>query len=130
MGKKGKRLLSTDLRKQVAANLSRLMAAYVDMQLGTPAKVAEKAGIGRNTVKRALDGASGCTLETLEAIAGAFPVEPWQLLVPGIKPSVMPLLAKPDASQKEFLHTITDLRARLEAVESAIPKKTLSKINR
>lgn len=122
--------MSHVLRTQVASNLDRLMKAHADIHLDTPGKLAAKVGIGRNTVKRALDAESGCTLETLEAIAKAFPVEPWQLLVPNMKPAVMPMLAKPDASQKEFLATIVDLRSRLEAVESAIPAKTLSKIKR
>lgn len=107
------RLVSKALREVVAANLKALMKAYAEDDLGTPAKIAKKVGLGRNTVKRMADAAHGSTLDTIEAVAGAFPVHPWQMLVPGMKAAQMPVLAVPGKSERAFYERVEHLERQV-----------------
>lgn len=69
----------------LAKNLARLMADTPD--LGSQPKIAAKTAakgkkIGQRTVGRALKGEVSTTLGSVDALAAAFGVEAWQLLVP------------------------------------------------
>jgi transcriptional regulator with XRE-family HTH domain len=121
MPKKGShRLVSKSLRLVAAKNVQALMRAFQDEGLGTYTEVATKAGIGRNTVKRLYLGHAGITLDTLEAVAGVFDAAPWMLLVEGMRPSEMPLLA-PGAEEKALYRRVKGLEAKLEVLEQTSP---------
>lgn len=70
-----KRQLSSSLRDVVAANVRSLKGAESATQLG------KRSGLGRRTVDRLLESDNAATLDTIEALAQAFGVEPWQLLL-------------------------------------------------
>ena len=56
-------------------------------------KLADKAGVGKGTVERMTkDG--NCELRSLEGVAKAFGLSPWQLLVPDFNPDDPPVLGK------------------------------------
>lgn len=65
-------------RETLAANMRRLMADRDWKQ----AELAERAGIAQKTVSQILTGSSAATIETVDAIARAFGIEVWQLLMP------------------------------------------------
>ena len=75
----------------LAENLMRLRHA----NRFTQKQLAKKAGLGEGTIHRASDGKqSAATLETIEALAEAFNLEPWQLLVPDLNPESPPRLQR------------------------------------
>lgn len=85
-----KRPIAQDLRNVVADNLKRLMAETTSRQLE------KRSGIGRRTIERAMKGEKGATLDTIQAIATALEVEPWQLLIRGEAHSLLAkVFAKP-----------------------------------
>ena len=105
-------------------------------------EVTKKTKVGRGTVQRIKEGNTSCGLDVLAKISAAFGIEPWQLLVPGVKRSAVPALSwsskqasgspvKPPSSFKDGPITLTsaelgliqDLRmldetGRIDEVES------------
>lgn len=73
----------------LSANLKRLMAASEDLR--TQAALGKKAKIDQRTVGRILNGEHSPQLKQIEAIAEAFDLLPWQILVPGIDPKNPPV---------------------------------------
>lgn len=61
-------------------------------ELNSAPKLAKKMGISTSTVWRLKNGTVDATLGTLEKLAAAFDVEPWQLLVPGMEAGNLPTL--------------------------------------
>jgi transcriptional regulator with XRE-family HTH domain len=85
--------------KVLGANLQALMASHSD--LNSNPKLAKKTGLGTGSVSRLRNGEVDPTLSTLEKVAKAFDIAPWQLLVPGIDPSNLPaLLSASEAERK------------------------------
>jgi transcriptional regulator with XRE-family HTH domain len=76
--------------KVLAENLASLMAAHTD--LGSNPKLGTKAKLGTGTIARLRTAEVNANLETLEALASAFDVQPWELLVPGLDPKNRPTL--------------------------------------
>lgn len=64
-----------------------LMARSTDPELKKAKTLAIRAGIGRRTLNRVLNGKNS-TVDTIGAIADAFGVEVWQLFIPGRNPLV------------------------------------------
>lgn len=79
--------------------------------------VVEATGVGRGTVQRIRDGEAATRLTSLNAIAEAFDIEVWQLLVPGLDPDHLPRVVAPGSVEERL--------ARLEAASSpfATPEK-------
>jgi hypothetical protein len=82
----------------VAANLNRLMASdrFKD-RLGVPRQViaASEGEISNGTLGRVRNAENGTRLDTVDALAKTFGIEPWQLLVPDLNPAALPQLANP-----------------------------------
>lgn len=75
----GADLPPTGVRKTLSENLSALREA---MPQGGVRAWAKRLGIGEATISRALAGKENVRIDSLEALAKGFEVEPWQLLVP------------------------------------------------
>ncbi len=91
---------STSLRDIIGKNLTELMKS--DMSLNTLDKVATKSGVGRGTVDRMKKADVAVTVDTLEAIANTFKLQPWQLLIPNLIPSNPPVLQPQTATEREL----------------------------
>jgi transcriptional regulator with XRE-family HTH domain len=66
------------LRGVLAANLRRLKRH----QRLTVEQLGARAGLGKNTVQRAIHGDTGPSVDTVESLAKGLNVEPWRLLKP------------------------------------------------
>jgi len=73
------------VQKILAENIQALMDAN-KMELGSQPKLAKAAKLDQTTVGRVLAAKHKVQIDTLEALAAAFGVEPYQLLVPGLNP--------------------------------------------
>ncbi|MES2910583.1 MAG: hypothetical protein V4718_04295 [Pseudomonadota bacterium] len=83
----------------VSANLNTLMKAYPD--LSSNLKLDKKTKIGTGAISRARNG-QNLTLITMEALAKAFDLEVWQLLVPGLDPANAPVLGIAGKKEQEL----------------------------
>lgn len=106
----------TALSDLFRSNLRKLMQA--DRKLRTQPAVAQASKVGQRSVGRILGGEQSPTLDMVHKIAGAFGLEPWQMLVPDLEPDNPPITKQIDERQQELLkrfrHAAKEL-ARYEA---------------
>ncbi len=90
-----------DTKKILAANLNALIATHPEFNSNP--KVAKRSKVGLGTVGRIRNAEVSATLDSVAALAEAFGLEPWQLLVPGLDPDAPPAL-HPTGVPKEALY--------------------------
>jgi len=71
-----------DIKSVVAGNLNRLKDEYKLTNL----KMAKRCGVGEGTIARACNKQSAIGIDNLQAIASAFHLQAWMLLVPDLDP--------------------------------------------
>ncbi len=98
------------MRAVFAGNTNRLMARYYRNAANQPKALAKDAGVSLSTVQRILDGKTGATLDNIEAIAGAFRLSAYQLLVPNIDPADPPIVAGAIQAEQKMRRTVARLR--------------------
>lgn len=91
----------TPLTELFRANLHKLMRA--DRELRSQSAVAAASKVGQRSVSRILRGEQSPTLDMVHRIAGAFTLEPWQMLVPEFEPDNPPITKQIDERQQELL---------------------------
>ena len=69
------------LRSVVANNVRRLMRDKYAQRDNMPMALAKDAGTSLSTIQRILVGDHGASIDTLEGVARAFRIEPYQLLL-------------------------------------------------
>jgi transcriptional regulator with XRE-family HTH domain len=82
----------------------------------THAEIALKAGVGKGSIGRIYRGEVGAGIDTLEAIAGVFGLQAWQLLVGPLDTQARPEVMTPETRQE--LAELRRMRALLEATLS------------
>lgn len=92
---------ASSIAELLGTNLQALMTAHAD--LSSNPKLAAKTKLGTGTISRLRNGEVDANLDTLQRLAKAFNVEPWQLLVPGIDPGNLPTL-QPISEQERQLY--------------------------
>ena len=97
----------------LSANLKALMASHATLK--TQAAVGKACGIDQRTVGRILNQEHSCGMNQLEAIAEAFDLLTWQLLVPNLNPKSPPV--------SEFTKTERDLYKQLRALIKHLPNE-------
>ena len=88
------------VRQTLAANVNALIQASAT--LTTTIKLAKAAKLGNGTVGRIRQGTVGCSVDSLEAIAGCFGLDAWQLLVEGLDPKNPPLVRGVSGAEREL----------------------------
>lgn len=106
-----KRVAPQELRTIVARNVRKLMVESDDLR--TAAALGRASKVGRKTAERIMAGTNASTLDTLQAIAAALGVYPWQLLVDGMSARDLPQLRNPTGQEAE-------LYARLDVLSKAV----------
>jgi transcriptional regulator with XRE-family HTH domain len=101
------------LGKNLAALMRRSPA------LSSPKKLAARIGSSKSTIERIRAGAVACQLDTLQLIAKAFELQPWQLLVPGLDPSNPPLLRHEDERLKALYASLKLASERIAEYEKS-----------
>lgn len=96
-------------RDVLAQNIRKLLA---DEQGGMRA-ISDRIGVGEGTLSRVKAGSHAATVDTLDALAKYFHLEPWQLLCPAFEKGNPPLLAQVSAQQLELLDRFKRLAATL-----------------
>lgn len=85
----------------LAQNIDRLMAS--DPDLSSNPKLSLKTKLTTSTLSRIRNAKVEATVGSVEAIAKAFGIEPWELLVPGFNPKNRPTL-QPISEQERKLY--------------------------
>lgn len=98
----------------LAVNLNRLMNANASMDSNP--KLAKRSGLGLGTIARARNADVAVTLDTLDALAVCFDLQPWQLLVHGLDPLHPPVLRSLSSAEAELFE-----RLRSVIVEQSKP---------
>lgn len=88
------------------------MASHLD--LGSNPKLAKKTGLGTGSISRLRNGEVDPTLSTLEKIAKAFDLSPWQLLVPGIDPGNLPALLTASEAEKKLWDSLRQVAKEMQ----------------
>lgn len=88
-------------RQILAENLAKLMSSRPE--LDSQPKVAARSGLGQTSISRLLRQDASATTDSLDQIARAFGMEPWQLLVRGLEPFNMPRLKTVPERELELL---------------------------
>jgi transcriptional regulator with XRE-family HTH domain len=90
-------------RQVLAENLKLLMAQHAD--LGTLAKLTIRSGISNGTLDRIRRAEVATTVDVLERLGAVFGIEPWELLVP--------------ARKRTMLHSVMEAADRIAAYKVA-----------
>lgn len=78
-------------------------------EYNAPKKLAKATGLGHGTIQRARNGEVALAIDSLAAIAQAFELEPWQLLVEDLDPANPPLLAEIAEAQLRLIERLKTL---------------------
>lgn len=104
----------------VAANLGRLMKwAELRGELGLASQngLAKVAKVGQRTIGRILSLEQEPGVDTLHAIAQAYDLQGWQLLIPDIEPANPPVLKGASDAERELFKAFQDVQAKMRALE-------------
>lgn len=104
--------LASSTAKVLGANLQALMTA--NSELGSNPKLAKKTDLGTGTISRLRNGEVDANLSTLQKIASAFDLQPWQLLVPGLDPAHPPVLRHPSEEERKLYARIEQLAREMK----------------
>ena len=94
-------------RRVLQDNLNALMRAH--SSLSTNTKVATKAMVGSGTISRLRNAEVAASTDMLDALATAFALQPWQLLLPGLDPENLSELPSMSADERELFEKIKQL---------------------
>ena len=94
----------------IAANLKALMIKNSHSE----GELHRKTGLSQSTIGRTLKGETATTVDTLDAIAKAFGLFAWQLLIENMDVTNPPLLRKLSGQEKEFYDKMKDVIKQLQ----------------
>lgn len=104
-------------RAIVAQNIRALM---VDKHgPSTQAQLKKKSGVAQATIGRLLREEASPTADTLAAIAGAYELEAWQLLVAGMDPSNPPVLMPVSKAERALYDKLREAAVGIAALDRA-----------
>ncbi len=107
---RNRKFLAGTITELVSRNLTKAK----DLAGLTQSEIAALSGVQQRTVGRYLNGEQAISVEILAAIAKAFNLETWQLLVPDFDPSNPPIIRARTKAEAEFERKIRDAYASLK----------------
>lgn len=105
---------ASNTTKVLAENLGRLMRFHHD--LDSNPKLSKKSGLGLGTISRLRNGDVDPNLATLESLAGAFGLSPWQMLVPHMDPANTPALQPITESERKLYERLREVAREIKDV--------------
>lgn len=91
-------------REIIAANLRKLM----DKNRHSEGDVHRKTGLSQSTIGRTLKGETATTVDTLDALAKAYGLLSWQMMIDGLDISNPPTLKVLSSKEQEFYDKMKD----------------------
>jgi transcriptional regulator with XRE-family HTH domain len=104
----------------VAENVAALMQA--SRNCGTDAKLASRSGIGRGTVQRVRRAEVSVSVGNLAAIAAAYDLQPWQLLLENLDPTNPPALKVASETERRLWAKLRVMMEELAAYKVGDPE--------
>ena len=111
---------SSNTARVLAENVNAVMK--VNSDVSSNPKLAEKAKLGTGPIARVRAG-ENITLATLESVAKAMNLEPWQLLVPGFQPGNPPVLGVAGKREEELYRRIRSAAKEIAKIEQDTTKQ-------
>lgn len=99
-------------RETLAENLHALMQSHHTYKSTLAIERATDAigkKVGKSTIDRALRSETNLTIDNLEAIAGIYGLDVWQLLTPGLRPKSPPVLRSIGDTEDQLYRRIGEL---------------------
>lgn len=123
------RLSRVRTRETLAKNLAALMDARPDLDTFKKITAATNGSLSNGTLDRVRRATHSTSVDTLGELAAVFGLEPWQLLVVGLNPKRLPVLASKELIQ-EILRSVpresTSDTAAQEQTDSSVAVTTES----
>ena len=94
------------MRDILAINVKSLMDREFAESSSRPVALAKRAGLSLSTVQRLLSAETGATIDSIESVALALGVSPYQLLIPELSPDNPQVLAGVTAAEKRLYSNI------------------------
>ncbi len=114
-----------DVQQIIAKNIRALLDAKYNA-IDTQTKLATKSGVAQTTISRILSCDVSTSIESMDGIATAFNLEPWQLFVINLDPHHLPILGtlsdKQIALYKKLVQTAKELGVETGSF-AAVPDK-------
>lgn len=107
-------VIKKNARQIFAENLKRLMADKSHSQ----GFLHKKIGVSQSTIGRALSGETASTIDTIDAIAQFYDLEPWQMLVENLDGSNPPILKEISDKQMAFFAKIKEAAKEISKLDS------------
>lgn len=108
------------LKRVVAKNIRALMeraAARGEKSLASQNGLAKKAGVGQRTVGRIVEGTQEPGVDVVAAIAHAYGLSGWQLLVEDFDPNNPPILRIASEAERKFWQSFEETQQRMRDLE-------------
>lgn len=99
-------------RETLSENLQALMDTHHTLKSTLAIERATEAAgckVGKSTIDRALRGETNLTIDYLEAIAGVYGLDTWQLMTPGLRPKSPPVLRSIGETEDKLYKRIGEL---------------------
>lgn len=106
----------TDPRTVLWANVSALMRERYGKENLTQLATDAKVGPGTASRLKAMD--TFAQLDTIEKIAAAFGLQPWQLLVPGLEPGNPPVLRDASPAERKLYRKFIAFQRAMQAEDA------------
>jgi len=104
-------------RGVLADNLEALMTS--GSPLSSSPKLEQKSGVAIATINRIRRKESGATIDSLDAIAAAYDLEPWQLLIRNMDPKNPPVVAGVSEQEKALYERLQSSAREIVALTPA-----------
>lgn len=85
----------------------------------TQSELAKKSGVAQATIGRLLRSEASATAETIAALAAAYELEAWQLMVAGMDPSNPPVLMPVSKAERALYDKLREAAFGIAALERA-----------
>lgn len=127
MGDTRKKKIPGIMRGVLAANVMALMTQEFSERDNKPLALAKAAGLSLSSVQRTLSGETGASIDTIERIALALGVSPYQLILPELDVENPQVVTGASAAEKRLyadLHRANIRKRERPSVEAKPIKKS------
>lgn len=113
-------IAAMNARDTLTENLRALMSSHHTYKSTLAIERAtEKAGlkVGKSTIDRVLRGETNLTIDYIEAIAGLYGLDAWQLMTPGLRPKSPPVLRTIGETEDNLYKRIGELAKEIAELQ-------------
>lgn len=115
-----KRKVPGYMRYVLARNIEKLIEQHLGEAGDKPLALAKASGLSKSTVQRILARETGASLDNIEALAEAFDVSVYQLMLPALDPANPQVVKGAAAEERRLYRAWQTAKLREQAVKEAV----------